>query len=183
MEYKHWYESDHPVIGRIMLASDGDALTGLWFDGNQRFFGYTMDEEVEEAQLPVFDQACEWLDIYFQGKDPGPLPPDHLKCTEFRKEVCEIMARIPYGQTITYGDIAAELASRRGKKRMSAQAVGGAVGHNPVGLIIPCHRVVGAGGNLTGYGGGMVRKVALLELEGCDMSKFIIPTKGTAISF
>ncbi|MDO4503343.1 MAG: methylated-DNA--[protein]-cysteine S-methyltransferase [Coriobacteriia bacterium] len=208
MEYTQTYESP---LGTLLLSSDGEALTGLWFTTEQRFLAYTLEGGQDAitaatraagatgpaavtsaagvasagpacADLPVFAQTRAWLDAYFgnPGVDPGPIPPVNPQVTPFRREVCAIMARIPYGQSVTYGQIAQELADRHGK-RMSAQAVGGAVGHNPIGIIIPCHRVVGAGGNLTGYGGGMKRKVALLELEGFDMSRFTVPTKGTAL--
>ena len=170
MEYAQWY--DNSPVGRLFLTSDGEALTGLWFSGFQRFFDSSRTENVTQRSIPVLDEARQWLDIYFQGKDPGPIPAVNPQVTAFRREVCEIMCGIPYGETATYGSIAKELAARRGKKSMSSQAVGGAVGHNPIGIIIPCHRVVGASGKLTGYGGGMDRKIALLELEGFDMSQF-----------
>lgn len=151
-------------LGGITLASDGEALMGLWFDG-QKYFGDTLDGEAAECDLPVFVQTCKWLDIYFSGKEPGFTPPLKLKTTPFRRAVCGIMLTIPYGQTMTYGEIADMIARQRGMERMSAQAVGGAVGHNPISIIIPCHRVVGTDGSLTGYAGGIDKKTALLELE------------------
>ena len=126
-------------------------------------------------------QAKKWLDIYFSGQDPDFIPPLHVEGTSFHREVCEIMLSIPYGKTMTYGEIAQTIASRRGIRKMSARAVGGAVGHNEISIIIPCHRVVGANDNLTGYGGGISRKVRLLELEGVNMTGFYIPRKGTAL--
>lgn len=129
----------------------------------------------------ILKQTREWLDIYFGGSEPGFTPPLKVKESDFRQAVCEIMLQIPYGQTMTYGEIAAIIAEQKGIPRMAAQAVGGAVGHNPISIIIPCHRVVGTNGSLTGYGGGIQRKVALLELEKVDMSQFFVPEKGTAL--
>lgn len=177
MGYKSHYDSP---LGGITLASDGEALTGLWFDG-QKYFGATLAEGCEQRTLPVFEQAYQWLDIYFSGKDPGFTPPLVMKTTPFRKAVWEIMLQIPFGETMTYGEIAGEIAKQKGLERMSAQAVGGAVGHNAISLIIPCHRVVGTGGSLTGYAGGIEKKVKLLAMEKADMSALFIPARGTAI--
>ncbi len=154
----------HSPLGRITIASDGEALTGLWFDG-QKYFGSTLSAEYEEKPLPVFDQAESWLEIYFSGRDPGFMPPLCLRGTPFRKAVWEILLTIPFGHTMTYGEIAARLADQMGMPQMSAQAVGGAVGHNPISLIIPCHRVVGSDGSLTGYAGGLDKKMWLLKME------------------
>ncbi|MCR5845216.1 MAG: methylated-DNA--[protein]-cysteine S-methyltransferase [bacterium] len=177
MTYAQWYE-DSP-IGRIYLTSNGTELTGLWFDTHQKYWKALEGDEL--VDLPVFDQTRAWLDTYFAGKDPGEIPPINLdRVSPFRRMVCEEMCRIGYGELTTYGEIAKALAKRTGKNA-SARAVGGGVGHNPISIIIPCHRVIGAGGNLTGYGGGMRRKIALLELEGFDMADFKIPTKGTAL--
>ena len=162
------------------MASDGKALTGLWFDG-QKFFAETLLPERQECLLPVFEETCRWLDLYFSGAVPDFTPALTLRCSPFRKRVCEIMLTIPYGKTMTYGEIAARIAEERGLPSMSAQAVGGAVGHNPISLIIPCHRVVGTDGSLTGYAGGIDKKIALLELEGADMSNLYAPKKGTAL--
>lgn len=162
MQYITNYDSP---LGNITIASDGDNVTGLWFDTQK-----PSDEELEinykKQDVPVFELAKKWLDIYFKGKDPGFLPPIKIDETYFRNRVCEIMLTIPYGETITYGQIAQQLATEMGIDKMSAQAVGGAVGHNPVSVIIPCHRVMGANGKLTGYTGGMDIKVELLKLEG-----------------
>ena len=177
MEYTHHYDSP---LGGITLASDGDALIGLWFDG-QKYFADALEAEHKEKPLPVFEQADRWLDIYFSGKAPDFTPPLHMKATEFRKAVWEIMLTIPFGKTMTYGDIAAQVAKLKGLETMSAQAVGGAVGHNSISLIIPCHRVVGANGSLTGYAGGIDKKVRLLEMEGVDMNGLFVPNKGTAL--
>lgn len=151
-------------LGGITLASDGEALTGLWFDG-QKYFGAGLDKGAEESELPVFTEAVRWLDTYFSGKAPDFTPPLSLNTTPFRRAVCDIMLTIPYGQTMTYGEIADIIAKQKGIGHMSAQAVGGAVGHNPISIIIPCHRVVGADGSLTGYAGGLDKKTALLKLE------------------
>ena len=171
MDYVYHYQSP---LGGITLTSDGAALVGLWFD-KQRFFADSVVQDHEEKSLPVFEQADRWLDLYFSGCDPGFAPPVTLRTTEFRQAVCRIMLTIPYGRTMTYGRIAEIVARQRGVPRMSAQAVGGAVGHNPVSLIIPCHRVIGAGSALVGYGGGLDRKAALLELEHADLSGDFIP--------
>ena len=164
MEYTAHYESP---LGGITLSSDGEALLGLWFDG-QKFFAATLAPDHEERALPVFDLAKRWLEVYFSGRDPGFTPPLRMESTPFRRAVWEILLAIPFGRTMTYGEIAAVLARREGVARMSAQAVGGAVGHNPISLIVPCHRVIGADGTLTGYGGGLERKRFLLALEGAD---------------
>ena len=165
MEYTHRYASP---LGGITLASDGNALTGLWFDG-QKYFAATLDTEHRETALPVFAEADRWLDLYFSGKAPDFTPPLSMKTTAFRRAVWELLLTIPYGSTMTYGEIAALLAQKRGLPRISARAVGGAVGHNAISLIIPCHRVVGADGSLTGYAGGLDRKRRLLALERGDV--------------
>ena len=174
MQYIHHYNSP---LGGITEASDGDNLIGLWFDG-QKYFADTLGSDHEEKELPVFKQTDKWLDIYFSGKDPGFTPPLGIKTSAFRKSVWEIMLTIPYGKTMTYGEIAEKLANDLGSGRMSAQAVGGAVGHNPISLIIPCHRVVGKNGSLTGYAGGIEKKKALLEMEGVDCYDFYVPENG-----
>ena len=161
MEYTHHYESP---LGGITLRSDGEALTGLRFDGQKRFEA-APPEAHEDRSLPVFAQAERWLDAYFGGKQPDFTPLLHLRASAFRVAVWEELLTIPYGQTTTYGAVAKTVAARMGLPRMSAQAVGGAVGHNPIALIIPCHRVVGADGSLTGYAGGIERKRGLLALE------------------
>lgn len=157
------YASYLSPLGPITLASDGDALTGLWFQG-QKYYPDLMGWREEE--LPVFAQARAWLDAYFRRQVPGPPPPLRPAGTDFQKEVWAILAAIPYGVTRTYAHIAGELARKKGLPRMSARAVGSAVGRNPISLIVPCHRVVGASGSLTGYAGGLDKKRALLELEG-----------------
>ena len=153
-------------LGGITLASGGEALAGLWFDGQRHFAGTLTPGRAEEKMLPVFRQTIRWLDLYFSGKAPDFTPPLEMRTTPFRKAVWEILLSIPFGQTTTYGRIARILAEQRGLAHMSAQAVGGAAGHNAIALIIPCHRVLGADGSLVGYAGGLDRKRALLALEG-----------------
>ena len=158
-------------LGGITLGSDGSALSGLWFDG-QKIYGAPFPEMTSpavshrfEARLPVFEESCRWLNTYFRGGIPDFTPPLALHGSEFRKAVWRILLEIPCGQTVTYGWIAERLTAERGDGRMSAQAVGGAVGHNPVSLIVPCHRVVGADGRLCGYAAGIERKTWLLVHE------------------
>lgn len=172
------YESP---LGNILLAGDQEGLTGLWFTERSRYFGYGLAGEAVPCETEYFDQTKKWLDIYFSGRNPGFLPKIHLVGSDFRIRVGEIMCEIPYGKTVTYGWIADRIARERGLAMMSAQAVGGAVAHNPICIIVPCHRVVGTNGSLTGYSGGILRKKALLELEGADLSRLTIPKKGTAL--
>ena len=167
MDYIWHYESP---LGGITLGSDGTSIIGLWFDG-QMHFADVLSPEHEEKLTPVFKDTCRWLDIYFSGSEPGFTPPLVMRATPFRKAVWEIMLTIPYGKTMTYGEIAKRIAERKGVARMAAQAVGGAVGHNSISLIIPCHRVVGKDGSLTGYAGGIDRKVNLLRMEGALAKK------------
>ena len=165
-------------LGGILLAADEVGLVGLWFDG-QKYFANTLPAETVRENTPILAEAARWLDLYFAGRVPDFAPPLHPAGSDFRKAVWDILLTIPYGQTVTYGDIAKQLAAQQGG-RVSAQAVGGAVGHNKVSLIIPCHRVVGADGSLTGYAGGIDKKIKLLELEHTDMSNFFVPKKSTA---
>lgn len=171
-------------IGAITLACDGDGknLVGLWMEG-QKYHGDTIPEAMtEQNDIPIFDTAKKWLDRYFAGEKPEiselPLAPIG---GDFRQGVWNILCEIPYGEVITYGGIAKKMAAKMGKETMSSQAVGGAVGHNPISIIIPCHRVVGSNGSLTGYSGGVKTKTTLLELEGVDMSRLFTPKKGTAL--
>ena len=166
-------------LGIIKLESDGEYLTGLWFDNSKDSNKHMINNEYND--LPIFDETKKWLDIYFSGTNPSFTPKYKVKTTEFQKSVNEIMLKIPYGKTITYNDIAKEIARKKGIKKMSAQAVGHAVGWNPICLIIPCHRVVGTNGNLVGYGGGIIHKYQLLQLEKLDMSQYYIPKKGNAL--
>ena len=165
MDYTHHYDSP---LGEITLAADGEALTGLWFDG-QKYYAETLGPDHWEAPLPVFEEADRWLDLYFSGRIPDFTPKLNLRGTAFRKAVWEILLTVPYGKTVTYGAIAERLAKREGLSGISARAVGGAVGRNPVSLIVPCHRVIGADGSLTGYAGGVWRKKKLLETEKANL--------------
>lgn len=179
MIYKTHYDSP---LGGILLSADDKGLTGLWFDGQKYFaYGLTESETCEEQENSILTEAKRWLDIYFSGKEPDFDLPISLSGTDFQKKVWGILCAIPYGKTMTYGQIAAQLAAEQGAAHMSAQAVGGAVGHNPLSIIVPCHRVVGTNGSLTGYAGGIDRKIKLLALEGVDMSRFFVPKKGTAL--
>lgn len=175
MEYKTG------LIGTLTLASDGESIIGCWFD-NDRYFGYGVNEKMQRHDnLRVFNQAREWLDRYFAGEAPDPRElPLNARATPFQTHVREAMLDIPYGETTTYGAIAKSIEEKTGKKQ-SARAVGGAVGHNPLCLIVPCHRVVGANGSLTGFGGGIGMKVKLLEHEHA-MKGFTRPKTGTALS-
>lgn len=167
-------------LGDIELASNGEALIGLWFKG-QKYDAATLSPTAQEKpDDPVLAQARAWLDAYFEGRDPGKIPPVRPADRSFASSYGRNLAEIPYGELVTYGDIAKAIEADTGKKR-SARAVGGAVGHNPVSIILPCHRVVGASRSLTGYAGGIERKTALLKLEGVDMSALSVPTKGTAL--
>lgn len=167
MQYTSRYLSP---LGRMLLASDGESLTGLWFEG-QKYYPVHLSHQPKEQELPVFSTAARWLDVYFDGQNPTFDVPVRFDGTAFQNDVWRILAAIPYGQTLTYGDIAKILAAQRGLAHMSAQAVGGAVGHNPISIIVPCHRVIGTNGSLTGYAGGLDRKRALLALEGIRPKK------------
>ena len=179
MTYKYSYQTPQGFSNMIM-NSDGEYLTGLWFEGSRDTSKH--DINCEEKDLPIFKKTSKWLDVYFKGNVPDFTPKYKIEnLTPFRKEVIDIINEIPFGKTLTYNDIAKIIAKKRGIERMSSQAVGGAVGWNPICIIIPCHRVVGSNGSLTGYGGGIKNKVALLTLEKNDMSKFFVPEKGTAL--
>ena len=175
-----YYKKVASPLGEITLRSDGEALTGLWF-ADDKHYGAKDIAGAALADLDVFMQAEAWLAEYFAGREPKVSLPLKLQGSEFQMQVWRLLQDIPYGRLVTYGDIAKKIAAQKGVARMSAQAVGGAVGHNPLCIIVPCHRVVGANGSLTGYGGGMWRKVRLLELEKVDMNKLTVPTKGTAL--
>ena len=155
MKYTNYYSSP---LGKLLMAADDIGLTGLWFE-NQ------LDPEHQEKELPVFNQTKQWLDLYFSGQTPDFTPPIHMTGTPFQTAVWNILEQIPYGQTTTYGDIAAQIAKQKGIAHMSAQAVGQAVGRNKISIIIPCHRVIGKNGTLTGYAGGLDKKTALLSIE------------------
>ncbi|MGI6402555.1 MAG: methylated-DNA--[protein]-cysteine S-methyltransferase [Thermoguttaceae bacterium] len=168
MRYVARYESP---IGPVTLASDGERLVGLWFDGQRYDRAALADEELANLDLPIFAETRRWLDLYFSGAAPDFTPPLKLEGTTLRREVGALMLAIPYGQTTTYGALAQRVAERRGRGRSSARAVGGAVAHNPISLVVPCHRVIGAKGKLTGYAGGLEKKIWLLQHEGVALDQ------------
>jgi len=172
----YYFTTYQSTIGVITLACDGESLVGLWTEGQKYHGGSIPGAMIERDDLPIFNAAKQWLDRYFAGKQPAiselPLSPIG---SAFRKSVWDILCAIPYGEVLTYGEIAKKLSCK------SSQAVGGAVGHNPISIIIPCHRVVGANGSLTGFAGGIDMKIQLLELEGVDMAGLFVPGKGTAL--
>lgn len=167
-------------LGGILLAADEIGLTGLWFEG-EKYLAAQLPQNHIQQETPILNDVMHWLDIYFTGSEPDFMPPLHPAGSPFQQSVWELLLRIPYGQTTTYGALAQQLARQRGLARMSAQAVGGAVGHNRISIIIPCHRVIGASGSLTGYAGGIDKKQKLLALEHVDLSRMVIPKKGTAL--
>ncbi len=165
MRFISRYESP---LGRLTLASDGDALTGLWFAG-QKYDAEGLSEDAQEAELPVFTETKGWLDAYFDGRKPQQLPPIRWYGSEFQIAVWNLLLEIPYGQTVTYAELASRLIAQG--RSACAQAVGGAVGRNPISILVPCHRVLGAGKKLTGYAGGLERKQWLLTHEGILQSE------------
>lgn len=172
MQYISHYQSP---LGGIILAADDIGLTGLWFEG-QKYFALGLDSAHEEKELPLFQQVKFWLTIYFSGNLPDFSIPTHVTGTVFQKVVWEILSSIPYGQTMTYSEVARRLAAKKGLSHMSAQAVGNAVGHNKISIIIPCHRVIGSNGSLTGYAGGIDKKMSLLDLERAINSPSLLST-------
>ena len=179
MIYIYKYETPNG-FSDILMNSDGMYLTGLWFENSKDLSKH--EKNCETKELPIFKETIKWLDIYFSGNEPDFTPKYKINnLTPFRKEVIDIINTIRFGETLTYNHISKIIANRRKIKKMSSQAVGGAVGWNPICIIIPCHRVVGTNGSLTGYGGGIKNKVALLTLEKNDMSKFFVPKRGTAL--
>lgn len=185
-------------LGELLLTADETGLTGVWFPG-QKYFAENRNRPVSDQSSEICDEAAsmqraeakggsslvleqtkQWLTVYFSGQEPDFMPPLHMIGTPFQLSVWKLLQKIPYGETTTYGEIAAEIAAQKGIPRMSAQAVGGAVGHNPVGILVPCHRVVGSNGSLTGYAGGLDKKRKLLTLEKVNMDRFFVPKKGTA---
>lgn len=177
-----YYSTDYSSpIGLITLASQNDKLVGLWLDG-QKYFGDTVKSPLNKQQnSAIFKQTKQWLDDYFNGKNPSIAALSMAPIGgEFRQHVWQILCEIPYGEVITYGEIANQVAKKMHKATMSSQAVGGAVGRNPISIIIPCHRVVGKNGSLTGYAGGITKKIQLLELEGANLAKLFIPKTSTA---
>ena len=170
MAYTTDYQSP---LGTIFLAADEKGLTGLWLEGQKYYAAQIKKEECRQEEAPVLKETKRWLDIYFSGQKPDFLPKLHLIGTDFQREVWDILLEISYGQTVTYGEIARKIADKRGLKTMSAQAVGSAVGHNRVSVIVPCHRVIGSDGSLTGYAGGIERKIRLLDIEQPDFIRTI----------
>lgn len=158
---RHWQSP----VGEMIMASNGQELIGLWFADQKKYPVFKDEDAVILDELDVFHQTIKWLDIYFSGKEPGFVPPLTLMGTDFRQLTARLLQAIPYGTTITYGELGKIIAPILDRKSMSAQAVGGAVGHNTIAVIVPCHRVVGADGKLTGYAGGVWRKEYLLRLE------------------
>lgn len=171
IQYTTEYKSP---LGPVLLAADETCLTGLWFKG-QKYFAAGLAGGQKEKNLPVFDTAKKWLDIYFSGREPDFKVPLRFTGTRFQNEVWEILCSIPYGKTASYGDIAKRIVQKNGAARMSARAVGSTVGHNRISVIVPCHRVVGADGSLTGYAGGLDKKIALLKSEGAFRDTFFVP--------
>jgi methylated-DNA-[protein]-cysteine S-methyltransferase len=178
-----FYISDYSSpMGKITLASQQDKLVGVWIEGQPHFGQMLKANKQQMPNLAIFNQTKKWLDNYFSGKNPAitqlAIAPQG---SEFRHMVWDILTTIPYGEVITYGDIAKQIGKKINKPSMSSQAVGGAVGHNPLSIIIPCHRVVGVKGNLTGYAGGIDKKIWLLEHEHVDMSGFFVPTQDNKV--
>lgn len=179
MIYTAHYESP---VGHIFLAEKDGALIGLWIEGQKYFLSSLKEEMLENENIPIFKQTKLWLNRYFAGEKPSPKELNLAPVgSDFRKSVWKILCEIPYGKLTTYGEIAKQLVNRNGFEKMSAQAVGQAVSHNPISIIIPCHRVVGSNGSLTGYAGGLDKKSSLLSLEGVDLSNLFVPQKGSAL--
>jgi len=173
MKYTCEYNSP---LGVLVLVSDGEALTAL-YNKNQKYYPNDLPKSDTKSILPIFKDTIKWLDMYFSKKNPNFIPNLAPKGTAFRENIWKILCDIPLGEVITYGDVSKIIAKQMNLSTMSSQAVGGAVGHNPISIIIPCHRVVGVNGNLTGYAGGLDKKIKLLEIEGLDMNKFHLPKK------
>ncbi|MBQ7379582.1 MAG: methylated-DNA--[Clostridia bacterium] len=178
----YYYDTYHSPVGKLTVASDEKNIVGLWLDGQKYYMDVLEGKAYQEKETEAIKLAKNWLDRYFNGEKPEikELPIEFIG-RDFRIQVWKILSEIPYGKVITYGDIAKQIAAQKGTPKMSAQAVGGAVGRNPISIIVPCHRVVGADGNLTGYSGGVCTKIKLLEFEGVDYSTLYTPKKGTAL--
>lgn len=177
------YTTDYSSpVGKIALASRDNKLIGLWIEGQKYYLGKLKEERQVNGTEEILGKTKKWLDRYFNQEKPKI---EELELapmgSPFCQEVWKALCQIPYGEITTYGTIAKKVAQKRKKETMSAQAVGGSIGHNPISIIIPCHRVVGANGSLTGYAGGIEKKIKLLELENVDMSHLYVPTKGTAL--
>lgn len=178
------YDTTHydSPLGSILLEADEKGLSGLWFD-EEKSDARCLPPEHRKDTLPVLDKTKRWLDIYFAGHAPDFMPPLHITGSSFQMAVWDILREIPYGETTTYGAIAKKIANQKNLKQMSAQAVGGAVGRNKISIIIPCHRVIGSDGSLTGYAGGVDKKAALLQLEGFNMTGLKIPVNERSARF
>lgn len=178
----YFYEFYDSPVGRLVVASDENSIIGLWLAHQRFYMDILQGQECEEKETDVIRLAKIWLDKYFAGEKPeiSELPIKFIG-SDFRVLVWQMLTEIPYGKVITYGELAKKIAEKRGIKAMSAQAVGGAVGRNPISIIVPCHRVIGSNGNLTGYSGGVSTKIKLLEFEGVDCSNLYTPQKGTAL--
>lgn len=176
MHYTSMYNSP---VGEILLAADDIGVVGVWFK-DEKYYAYCLDKENKPRETPIIKELKRWLDIYFQGKKPDFEPPIHMIGTPFQIEVWSILHEIPYGTTTTYNEIAKKIAENRGLARMSAQAVGTAVGKNSINLLIPCHRVVGTNNSLAGYAGGIDKKITFLKLEGGYKEQFFVPEHSTA---
>lgn len=169
-------------IGNLLIAARENKLIGIWIEKQKYYLSNLKDNIKESEDIDILGKTKEWLDRYFKGEKPKIEELEiNLTGSEFRKSVWKILKDIPYGEVITYGDIAKKIAKQKGIKRMSAQAIGGAVGHNPISIIIPCHRVIGTQGNLTGYAGGIEKKIYLLKHEKVNMEKLFVEIKGSAI--
>ncbi len=176
MHYTSLYQSP---VGEILIAADDIGVVGIWFR-NEKYFAYCLDKENEPRETSVINESKRWLDIYFQGREPDFCPPLHMIGTDFQIEVWNILREIPYGSTTTYNEIAKRIVKNRGIERMSAQAVGTAVGKNNINLIVPCHRVVGTNNSLAGYAGGIDKKIRFLKLEGAFKEEYFVPKHSTA---
>lgn len=176
MHYTSMYQSP---VGEILLAADKVGAVGIWFK-DEKYYAYCLDKENEPKETPIIRELKRWLDIYFDGREPDFIPPLHMIGTPFQIEVWNILREIPYGKTTTYSEIAKKIARNRGIERMSAQAVGTAVGKNSINLIVPCHRVVGTSNSLAGYAGGIDKKIRFLKLEGAYKDEYFVPKHSTA---
>ncbi|HBH94629.1 MAG TPA: 6-O-methylguanine DNA methyltransferase [Ruminococcaceae bacterium] len=177
----HYTSSYKSPAGEILLAADETGVTGVWFKGG-KYYARCLDKVNESKETTIIKQLKKWLDIYFSGNEPDFTPPFHLTGTDFQIEVWNILCKIPYGSTTTYSEIARKIAKNRGLERMSAQAVGTAVGKNNVNLIVPCHRVISVNNSLSGYAGGIDKKIRLLKLEGAWRDEFFVPNYRNAAS-
>lgn len=176
MHYTSTYQSP---VGEMLLAADEEGVVGLWFK-DEKYYAYCLDKENEPRETHIIKKLKRWLDIYFEGREPDFTPPLHMIGTQFQLEVWNILREIPYGKTTTYNEIAKKIAKNRGIERMSAQAVGTAVGKNSINLIVPCHRVVGTNNSLAGYAGGIDKKITFLKLEGAYKDEYFVPKHSTA---